>query len=257
MDQLYELPQRPPPCCNDGCEAAVTEIGCISSKTAPRIITETDKLKMRSIMKTSLLNIVRASFLSSARMLPAFWLAAVLAPAIFAAAPADSVKPESREQLREMLPEGFMDSTFSIVAASSSEQRKSPPGALLRSLALPGWGQFYTGHPLRGTVTAVAQTAFLTGMVLKFRHRADLRNKLSQLEMNNGPEWPVDDPERIRLNFRIKRAQQKGGDYLAYGATALLLSMLDSYVSAHLYNFDRHFTLTGSGRAQLALRFGF
>ena len=52
-------------------------------------------------------------------------------------------------------------------------------------------------------------------------------------------------------------ARQKAGDFLAYGATALVLGMIDAYVSAHLYNFDRHFAIAPSGGARitLALRF--
>ena len=169
----------------------------------------------------------------------------------------DSAAANSRDRLREQLPPGFMDSSSTIIPSVRQSGRKSPGGALLRSLALPGWGQFYTGHRIRGTITAVAETAFLTAMVVKFRDRADLRDRLSALENGSGPEWPVDDPLRVQLNRQIKDAQQSGGDYLAYGVTALLLGMIDSYVSAHLYNFDRHFSLspTGRGRLAFALRF--
>ena len=187
----------------------------------------------------------------------ALCLAAVFASGIRAEEPADSVGLPSREELKQMLPEGFMDSTVSIITGSGAVERKSPSGAMLRSLILPGWGQFYTGHPVRGTITAIVETAFITGMVLEFTRRADFRRKLSRLEAVNGPEWPVDDPERMLLNLRIKSAQHSGTDYLAYGATALLMGVLDSYVSAHLYNFDRHFALSSSGRARLALRIGF
>jgi len=167
----------------------------------------------------------------------------------------DSSAVESREQLREQLPPGFMDSTSTILPETSRAKRKSPGGALLRSLALPGWGQFYTEHRIRGVVTAAIESAFLTGMVFKFRDRSDLRDRLAALEIASGPEWPVDDPLRVQLNRQIKSAQQKAGDYMAYGATALLLGMLDSYISAHLHNFNLHFVIAPSGPAQVALAF--
>lgn len=207
---------------------------------------------MRSDIKASCLNIVRAVFLSSSA---AFLLLTALPSPVLPQAtepPADSSVVNDRQEIQNRLPEGFMDSTTSIMPVQPQRERKSPPGALLRSLALPGWGQFYTGHNVRGTITAVAETAFFTGMVLKYRDRADLRDRLKQLEVQNGPEWPVDDPERVLLNSRIRNAQHKAGDYLAYGATALILGMLDSYVSAHLYNFDRHFALAPGGQARLA-----
>ena len=36
-------------------------------------------------------------------------------------------------------------------------RRRSPKGALLRSLAVPGWGQFYNGQYIKGPVVIVAQ----------------------------------------------------------------------------------------------------
>jgi hypothetical protein len=265
FDQAYELLQRPPADFRDGCDAAVTDAGGVSNNAAPQIDTVTNNFSMRSTMIASILNIARIALLSSTRVVPALCLTSLFAAALCAteppgsaeSEPVDSLVEKSREQLKQMLPEGFMDSTDSIIEGRSATERKSPTGALLRSMALPGWGQFYTGHPVRGTITAVAETAFLAGMVLKFRDRADLRNELSRLEADNGPDWPVDDPERVRLNSRIKSAQHSGGDYLAYGVTALLMGMLDSYVSAHLYNFGRHFAVSESGRGQLAIRICF
>ena len=119
-------------------------------------------------------------------------------------------------------------------------KKRRPTAAQFRELS---------DHPRKGPIQMIN--------LLKFRDRADLRNELSRLEADNGPDWPVDDPERVRLNSRIKSAQHSGGDYLAYGVTALLMGMLDSYVSAHLYNFGRHFAVSESGRGQLAIRICF
>ena len=46
-----------------------------------------------------------------------------------------------------------------------------------------------------------------------------------------------------------------GGDYLAYGLTTLLLSMIDSYVSAHLYRFERNFQVSLDRHIALSIRF--
>ena len=153
------------------------------------------------------------------------------------------------------LPPGFLEATAADTASRDSTV-KSPGGALLRSLALPGWGQFYTGHPIRGSVTAVLETAFFCECWLKFRDRNRLSDRLHSLELENGSDWPVSDPERVALNQRIRSVRQKGGDYLAYGLTTLMLSMIDSYVSAHLYRFDRNFrVMTAPGTVSVALRF--
>ena len=150
-----------------------------------------------------------------------------------------------------------MDSVRTDSARLADTRVKSPVGALLRALALPGLGQYYTGHPVRGSVTAVLETAFFAGMVSKIRDRNRLRDQLSALERKNGPDWPVDDPLRLDLNSRIKSFQRKAGDFLAYGATTLAISLIDSYVSAHLYRFDRNFQVQADirGRVVIACRF--
>ena len=45
--------------------------------------------------------------------------------------------------------------------ASNSEGRPSPMGSLLRSVVVPGWGQYATGHPIRGTIYVLAEGAAL------------------------------------------------------------------------------------------------
>ena len=155
----------------------------------------------------------------------------------------------------EELPPGFMDSTMTD-SIPGSNVMKSPLGAVLRSMALPGWGQFYTGHPVRGSLSAVLESTFLAAMVVKYRDRNSMTDRLHALEREHGPEWPVDDPERVLLNENIKDLNRKAGDYLAYGLTTLFLSMIDSYVSAHLYRFDGNF-YAGACAGTVALRFEF
>ena len=153
------------------------------------------------------------------------------------------------------LPPGFLEAAAADTTSRDSTV-KSPGGALLRSLALPGWGQFYTGHPIRGSLTAVLETIFFYECWLNFRDRNRLSDRLHRLEREMGSDWPVSDPERVALNQRIRSVRQKGGDYLAYGLTTLMLSLIDSYVSAHLYRFDRNFrVMTAPGSVSVALRF--
>jgi hypothetical protein len=165
--------------------------------------------------------------------------------------PADS-QIEASSPMTERLPPGFMDSTAADTAAGRDTRTKSPGGALLRAIVLPGWGQFYTGHPVRGTVAAVLETAFFAGAISKYRDRSRLRDELRELEKTA----PVEDPGRVELNARIKTLGQQGGDYLAYGLTTLLLSVIDSYVSAHLHRFDRNFQVqVNPGTVRLCYRF--
>jgi hypothetical protein len=155
----------------------------------------------------------------------------------------------------DRLPPGFLDSTSADSAAGTYTGTKSPGGALLRALALPGWGQFYTGHPIRGTAAAVLETAFFAGAVSKYRSCNRLRDQLRELE-KTVTEENLRSMELQELNSKIKSKRRQGGDYLAYGLTTLLLSLIDSYVSAHLYRFDRNFQVRASpGTVQLCYRF--
>ena len=154
--------------------------------------------------------------------------------------------------MTERLPPRFMDSTAADTTAGRDTRTKSPGGALLRALVLPGWGQFYTGHPVRGTVAAVLETAFFAGAISRYRDRSNLRDELRELEKT----VLIEDPGRIELNARIKTLGRQGGDYLAYGLATLLLSVIDSYVSAHLYRFDRNFQVqVNPGTVRLCYRF--
>ena len=166
----------------------------------------------------------------------------------------DRTRPQSQvsSPVTDRLPPGFLDSTAADSTAGTDTRVKSPGGAVLRALVLPGWGQFYTGHPVRGTAAAVLETAFFAGAISRYRDRSSLRDELRELEKTA----PVEDPRRIELNRRIKTRGRQGGDYLAYGLTTLLLSLIDSYVSAHLYRFDRNFQVQASpGTVQLCYRF--
>jgi len=189
----------------------------------------------------------------SSRLLAAALICSCFVPAVTATGQAPE-QPQSEDSgsAIDRLPPEFLDSSAADSAAATDVIKKSPGGALLRALALPGWGQFYTGHPVRGTVTAVLETSFFAGAVSKYRDRSRLRNELRELEKTA----PVDDPLRVELNARIKTRGRQGSDYLAYGLTTLLLSLLDSYVSAHLYRFDRNFQVRASpGTVQLCYRF--
>lgn len=94
-------------------------------------------------------------------------------------------------------------------------ETKSPTGAMLRSLALPGWGQFYNGKWFKGVLAIGVET----GLVLN----AIYLN--AQLEKSTDPY----DQEFYRNNRNLS--------FWWLGAT-ILLSMLDAYVDAHLYHFD-------------------
>lgn len=107
---------------------------------------------------------------------------------------------------------------------------KSPTGAMLRSLALPGWGQFYNGKWFKGVLAVGVET----GLVINAIYLD------SQLDKST---YPLDQ-EFYRNNRNLS--------FWWLGAT-ILLSMMDAYVDAHLYHFDESPDLSfQSGRPKKA-----
>lgn len=102
---------------------------------------------------------------------------------------------------------------------------KSPKGAMLRSLALPGWGQFYNKQIIKSVLVVAVQGTFV-GLAIRYNNKVQTALTLEEQNFYK---------DRRNLTFWWM------------GAT-VLLSMIDAYIDAHLYDFD-----TGP---DLALRIG-
>ena len=96
--------------------------------------------------------------------------------------------------------------------------RKSPTGALLRSMVVPGWGQVYNGKYLKAVVYAGAQLSFLYGAHIQNNRYHEYQN----LGDDVVAEFYKDDRNRLL--------------WWLFGIT--LLSMGDAFVDAHLWRFD-------------------
>jgi hypothetical protein len=92
---------------------------------------------------------------------------------------------------------------------------KSPTGAMLRSLAVPGWGQFYNEKPLKGIVFAGGQIGLIA-------------NAIIQNQWAQSATTPA-----AKAFYRDNR-----GLSLWWLAGVMLYSVVDAYVDAHLYGFD-------------------
>lgn len=100
-------------------------------------------------------------------------------------------------------------------------------GAMLRSLTLPGWGQFYNGRRWKGSVIAVVQTGSAVG-------------------------------------YFVRREQIRGTparNYFLFSTIGIVLySMADAYVDAHLDRVDWakiKAGMTPDGTAQVRLQMAF
>ncbi len=94
----------------------------------------------------------------------------------------------------------------------------SPTGAALRSLVFPGWGQIYVRKPIKAVIYSGIEQAFIYGI---YRHHKLFKHH-SALGDDNTAEF-----------YRNNRNRQAW-----YLAAAIIVSVMDAYVDAHLYQFD-------------------
>lgn len=114
-------------------------------------------------------------------------------------------------------------------AVDSIRETRAARSAMLRSLALPGWGQFYNHRPIKGSLIAAAQVSSTAAFFVR-------RSQLNQRRSTDAS------PER---NIFL---------YTTIGL--ILFSMGDAYVDAHLDQVDWG-APHGSGEEGLEFRIRF
>lgn len=105
-----------------------------------------------------------------------------------------------------------------------------PVWVMLRSVAVPGWGQAKNGAWLKAALFAGAEGAFIAGIVDEGR-LADAASRRAKEEPDLAIAW-----EGRAEDHRARRK-----DYIWWGAFTVLLSMGDAYVDAHLKGFKAEF----------------
>lgn len=100
-------------------------------------------------------------------------------------------------------------------ASTDSSKTKSPRGAMLRSIFVPGWGQFYNGKWFKGIIIAGTEIGLVANAVMQNQyavHSTTLLEKEFYVNNRNLSFWWL--------------------------AGAILYSAVDAYVDAQLYHFD-------------------
>ena len=106
-----------------------------------------------------------------------------------------------------------------LVSGKKSNLR-SPSGALLRSLAVPGWGQLYNKKYFKTVIVAGGQGVLLGTAIVEWKRATNAKNDASL-------------PLATRLeDYRLHTNNRNMLLWLYAAAT--VVSMLDAYVDAHL-----------------------
>ena len=118
-----------------------------------------------------------------------------------------------------------------IPRADTSLKYKSPTGALLRSVAFPGWGQFYNGKYIKSLVIFGTEATFITLAAVEWKRRNQHKRRFQDL--------PQDHPDKAWEFEQFRFYEDQRNLFLWITAGIVFLSMFDAYVDAQLYNFDK------------------
>ena len=147
-------------------------------------------------------------------LLPVFGLAGSIRAQINA--PDTALDSLTRPETDTVIVQGS-DTTSLVTGTLVSDKKsnlRSPSGALLRSLAVPGWGQLYNKKPLKAVIVAGGQGALLGTAVVEWKRASNAKKDL--------------DLEGYRIHTNNRNL------FLWLYAAATVVSMLDAYVDAHL-----------------------
>jgi hypothetical protein len=117
---------------------------------------------------------------------------------------------------------------------------RSPRGAFLRSLVLPGWGQAWVGSPGRGAAYFAMEAGSLW-MVYRSRQMLGYAREEQQQLRDSGQIQP---DARITL---VRARESQVEDWTAVAVFLLFFSAADALVSAYLADFDEHVGVVRDG----------
>jgi hypothetical protein len=137
-------------------------------------------------------------------------------------------KPNSSGQIN---PDSSLVRSPSLVVADTSLKVKSPTGALLRSIAFPGLGQFYNDKYFKSAIVFGTETTFITLAIIEWGRRNEHKRNFENL--------PLDNPDKAWEFEQFRFYEDRRNLFLWVTTGIVFLSMFDAYVDAQLYNFDK------------------
>ncbi len=149
-------------------------------------------------------------------------------PVLHAQEEADSVRAKSESMQKADTAAPIISGEISKLTYQSLQQ-KSPTGALLRSLAIPGWGQLYNRKYIKAIVVAGLET-FLVVEAVRYWDLSD-----QAYDLFSGEEDPS---LRLFYYYDYDFYRDRRNLFLYFSGVTIFLSMIDAYVDAHLQNFD-------------------
>ncbi len=132
---------------------------------------------------------------------------------------------------RDSLAEAPLPATVPA-ASSGTYGTRSPMGALMRSAAIPGWGQFYNDRPVKGILLGAVELGLLALFLKEYSVAEDAREDF--LESGD----PLDEE-------RYETHRERRLNLIWITAASWLYGMMDAYVDAHLFAFEEENSVFG------------
>ncbi|MDX1624279.1 MAG: DUF5683 domain-containing protein [Gemmatimonadota bacterium] len=129
---------------------------------------------------------------------------------------------------------------------------KNPRNAAIRSFLIPGWGQFYTGHPWRGVLFAAAELGLFYAGWDKHQEALDKEEEIREARaafLEDPPEGAPEDSLALVEQFRdtaefrqldaeLSVIEERREDYYAWGLLSVIFAAVDAYTAAQLDPID-------------------
>jgi hypothetical protein len=140
----------------------------------------------------------------------------------------DEARKAEAAALAPLEGEGYYDST-DLAEWALVRARRSPTGAMWRSLAVPGWGQVYNGQYLKGAAIIAAEGVTLYTAIDNYRiSRKYLR------EAREAGDRDLKQEKFDRYNDYVVETEFWGWLFVGF----IAYSAMDAYVDAHLADWD-------------------
>lgn len=114
---------------------------------------------------------------------------------------------------------------------TSKTTLRSPTGALFRSIAFPGWGQFYNKKYLKAALVFLGEGSLITSVVVEWRRMNEHKRNFEALPDTN----PLKTFEFNEFQYH----QDNRNLFLWLTAGVIFVSMWDAYADAQLSSFEK------------------
>src|SRR3990170_8539722 len=114
---------------------------------------------------------------------------------------------------------------------TSKTTLRSPTGALFRSIAFPGWGQFYNKKYLKAAIVFLGEGSLIAGAVVEWRRMNEHKKIFEALPDTN----PLKTFEFNQYQYH----KDNRNLFLWWTAGVIFISMWDAYADAHLSSFEK------------------